>query len=1147
MRGLNWQTLQLSLAGGLETKEDVRASDPRQLDVARDVQYDEFGGAQQRRPFGAVLGGGQIFGGGALANCRRVEPYGDELVLFTDTQVYSWNAQLSKWVSRGTHLAVAVDEQPRFVTTGDQVEADRAELNGTIVYAWTEAAKVFAAALDKATGSVLVAPTAVSAAVGRPRLVALTTKILLFVDAGSSNLTVRAIDPASPTTGIGGAGTIVTASASAALRYDVVRLHGSDVAAGAVRSNADTYVVFTVSSALAISTSAKARSCTGSIAVSHVPVTGGPVQVFRVAGAAISGDVIDVTSLADASTDQAIGSGTSASTQITAAHRSVSNAGVFTCHVFWSSEEDVAASGGISTNTVTTAGVIGTSSSLRVGLGIASRAFDFSGRVYLWTVFAKESGAAGMGEPLGFRAQLQNTYYLYRDDAFLVAKAAWENAGGFQSTGHLPGVSSTGGSSYAWCGAERRIIELGSKRTGYSARAPLDVAFSFDDDRARRTASIGRTLYVSGGLLMQYDGAALTEVGFQVYPWFFTSVGSGVGAQAAGTYSYKATMRWDNATGERERSTTATGESIPNPGAQRFLFQVSPLNVTRKGASPAIEFWRTVVDAPPESQFRLISSQDPNASGNNGYLPNDDTAGFSSTFADAMSDADLAEKEPFSEDAGDLEHLAPPGASIIFATDTRVFLAGVAGRPDEVWYSRLRGDNEVASFHDGNKAPVPRDGGRITALAFLNEALVVFRESAVYALPGQGVDNLGQGQNFGPANRLSSDVGAASMESVVLTPMGLLFKSRKGWYLLDRSWSARYVGAPVAVFDGDTVHAAHVVEGQHQVRILTDARMLVWDYHAVTEVSPLGKWAEWTIADGVHATIWQGQHVYLTATGPRIESTFQATAPDYGEDVETAWIKMQDLQGAARARAVQILGELRSTHLVRVRVARDYQYDDAGEPLWFEDAIFDLSPPGEPVPIAGSAMQLRAQLSSSDVQALKVRITPVVATQQAGLDTGTLAPPVATSGSNWTSTWTAVAPGEHGNVASLSLAFESSGVQPFAITVVDHFAWSIAEQRWIEDLDNVGVRVLFRDGSRPTVAQLEAAIAAETKLVALGAGDATPGKTLNPTMLGTSTSGALLGGTYGPPTSESCKLTGLGIEVGLKPGLHRRLSAEQKA
>ena len=56
--------------------------------------------------------------------------------------------------------------------------------------------------------------------------------------------------------------------------------------------------------------------------------------------------------------------------------------------------------------------------------------------------------------------------------------------------------------------------------------------------------------------------------------------------------------------------------------------------------------------------------------------------------------------------------------------------------------------------------------------------------------------------------------------------------------------------------------AVDVVETQHQVRVLTPLRMLVWDYR-------VNQWGEWTITDGVHACMFGGRHVYLSAAGSR--------------------------------------------------------------------------------------------------------------------------------------------------------------------------------------------------------------------------------------------------------------------------------------
>src|SRR5215208_4650435 len=173
VRDLTWQTVRLSLATGLDTGSDARASDPRKLDVARDVQYDEDGGAQTRHPFGPTFS--SILGGGALSSCRRIAPVNDELVVLTDTALLSWDAEIEKWIPRAVHLGVSTDHRQIFSSTADQIICDRAELNGTVVVTWNEfgTTKVFVAAFSKSTKAVLMTTSVTGSG---SRLVALDTK-----------------------------------------------------------------------------------------------------------------------------------------------------------------------------------------------------------------------------------------------------------------------------------------------------------------------------------------------------------------------------------------------------------------------------------------------------------------------------------------------------------------------------------------------------------------------------------------------------------------------------------------------------------------------------------------------------------------------------------------------------------------------------------------------------------------------------------------------------------------------------------------------------------------------------------------------------------------------------------------------------------
>lgn len=983
---VNYRPYTVPLSSGLATKADKRALPAPGLAVAKDVEFEDVGGVQTRRPYEEMST--EIVGGGSVADLRKIVTYDGERLLFTKEALYSWSDSDSQWALRGTHLAAKITERSMFVNVADQVNCDRAELDGVALYVWTERGPSTAehisylAGVDVETGAVVCTPTSLGTNALRPRLVTMTTRIhLYYFDAGLEEVHVKSIDPSGISTTLAVASTKVLTTGSAVNHYyDVTANSAGSVAYVAARLDvaADPlYAVARVTEALSVTSANKARTCSGPIAVAIDPATAA-LAIVRANSTNIQGDILNPSTLADVDVGNAVGT-TAGSTvnQIAAAYRSVQNSGVYRCYCFWSSSEtsSIHVDFNLKSNYMDTTGAVGTEALFLREHGVASRAFDRNGSVYVWVAFASASSADAV------KTQLQNTYLLYRDDGLLAAKAAAHRAGGFGyaagsiTGGYLPNVQSLGDDTYAWCGVERRRITVGAGSKAYAARAPREIVMVFDSDEARRAAALGKTLYLSGGEILQYDGTALTEVGFHTYPWHFAATNGGTGSLDAGDYTYKGTYRSANAKGEIDRSTTATVDTVTAAGSSENSITVEPLKTTHKSLV-AIEVWRTAKDPTGDAPYFLASGIDPAVvTGDNRYIANDPDASAALTFVDDLVDADLTAKEANPENVGVLENLAPQAASIVVASGDRLFLAGVSDDPHQVRYSKLRNEGEVASFHDALVVQVPPHGGGVTAIAFLNETLIVFKERAVYALPGDGFDNLGGGSNYGPARVLSSDVGAVSHEAVALTPMGLVFKSMKGWYLLNRGWGCDYIGQAAAEFDADTIKGIDVVETQHQVRVLTDARMLIWDYSNRTESSPGGQWAEWSEPDGRSSTLWDGAHVYCTDAAIFTQrADFTGTA--YGLDVETANLHPGGLMDYVRCRRIQILGAYKSAHRLRVRMAFDYDEDADGTPTWRVDKTITVSPATvgrlqEWVSIPGGWQKC---------EAIKVRITALHAT-----------------------------------------------------------------------------------------------------------------------------------------------------------------------
>lgn len=945
---LDWQTIVIPFGAGLDTRTDPRAVQPPALTLASDIQFDEFANVSKRLPYAALPIVDQD--GVTITDLRRLAVVEDELLLFTETALYSYSAAESAWIQRDTHLAASIDETSVFARTTEQTLADRAELAGVVVYAWLDAGSattVYLAARDASSGAVVLSPTSQSNGANtttRPRLIALDTKILFFAVDSAGDLLVKSLDPLDLSTGAAASWTTVAAINS---YYDVCQFETDEVLVAYRLNPTTSYGYAEIDEAgTVLLTGTKARTCDGPIAVANA--SDGASLIARGNGTAIVGDLLSVV-FADVAINVAIGTATGTPVnQLTAAFVTT------TARVFWSAEEAAGASTEFvcGSNTITTAGTAGTAATFVRRLGVASQAFAYDGAIYVWLAFAQGSSSSA--------TQLQNTYFLFRADGEIVAVAAPQIAGGFGAvTGWVASVQALSATSYAVGLVERRIVPVGAGDKAYAARSPRDVVVTFDDDSARRMVQLGRTGYCSGGLCRQYDGTSLVELGFPIFPYDLSVIDSGVaGSIGAGTYTWTAILRWTNARGESEVSTTALYFDQAIAASRKASVAISRVPVTSKVNHPACAIYRTTANPVADTPLYLATSNDPSATGDNGYLANDPTTSGSATFTDSLADASLTTRELFPEDGGRLEAIAPPAAAIIAANRDRLYLAGIPNLPYTVAYSQLRGPDEIARFNDALRFEIPPVGGPITALGFVNETLAVFAERAVYAVGGDGFDNAGGGGNYGPTRLLSGDVGAESADAVAQVPQGVLFKTAKGWYLLDQGFGVRYIGAAVSDYDSEAVLSIDVLESQHQIRALTASRLLVWDYL-------VNQWATWSISGARHSVMWNGVHHYCTSSAVYAQDTaWGSTEATYGLDVQLAPIKFSDLVGYQKVRRIQILGEYRSAHGLRVRLARDQASS------YFDDKTFTVSGL-----TAGDTLERRHVPSIRKSRALAIRLT----------------------------------------------------------------------------------------------------------------------------------------------------------------------------
>lgn len=986
----NWDVRSIPLGRGVNTKPDPRALDVPDMAVVENALFDELGGLKKRSGFAALateIGPGLASSQGTLSAIRTIEVHRGRLICRTDRLLFEYAPYQSRWSPKAVDFAITSEERAQFHSPEDQFLADRVVLGGVAVMAWTQTnvSSMVVAAADATTGAVVFQPTVIGTGLNRPRLLIAGTKVILLAfNVSAARLDGFALGPTTLATDLGGSATALLTGLSGQQDYDAVASSAGDILVAAA-NNAGNHVVARITSALAVTSSTKARANVGPIAIAEAP--DGKIGIVRADEARV--DFLNAN-LTDTAQVNIAASGGANANQAAAVFRATDlGGGLYSMSTFISVAESQAYNGYFTTRmrAVQTNGAIG-GESLIGRMGVGSRAFRHAAddSTWCWLVHggAVSSNMSGPED----KVSLQNCYMLYRHDGAAlpiggsaapnnVSSGPWARAlrhigGGHVAVeGYLPGVQEISTGQYVFAGIGRRIVPAGEDT--YADKGPYVVTARFDDDAARQSAALGEALYYAGSLPSQWDGSSLVEHGFALSPWLGDALGtSGGSMDASAAYGYEYFWEWSNAAGEREISGTMAEFTFTSGAGGAIDHEVKTLTSTRKRegvADPSIAIFRTEGTPFPSSPLYRVSSLDPNTSGAaaNGYLRNSplDVNG-SLGWTDRLADTDLIRNELAYDSRGEPMHDPPPSSDVIAAGAGRVFWAN---RDDEgrVFASKLWASGLIVAHSDALSITVPQAGGRVTAMTVLDSNLIIGKEDQIYVLPvASGPDNTGGG-GWGDVALLASDVGMTGQRALVVTPDGLIFHTRRGFYLLRRSLQLAYVGAPVEDYTSQTFTAATLLPDRHVVVFLASSgKSLAYDYL-------VGQWSTWSIT-GLAACVFQGKYTYaVSSTVIRQEdASYQDAGSAYSLIVETPWVKVRDgvRQGFGRVRRVFVLGDQVSTHNLRVRVAYDYELS-AGNPAWVDDVTWTptLTGPG--------GYQMRHRTSRQKSEAVKIRFEDV--------------------------------------------------------------------------------------------------------------------------------------------------------------------------
>lgn len=605
---------------------------------------------------------------------------------------------------------------------------------------------------------------------------------------------------------------------------------------------------------------------------------------------------------------------------------------------------------------VTLAGSVTGKTVFNRGTGLASDCFSYNGSRYVTVVH---------------ESSLQSSYFLLDSSANIVTKWANQTASGVLLKGVLPSISQVGSSQFLLSALFRNRLK-GENGTFFSTNGVGKVTLEFAPEWPFSNAEMADGLHICAGVLRLYDGSSVTEHGFHVFPETLTLSSSATsgGFMSDGNYGYVAVYRWTDNTGKDHRSapTQLPLEAVLSGGGntQTAVISVPTLRLTEK-TNVVIELYRTEDDG--TQYYKVTSDSSPTL--------NDKTVD-SVLITDTLADATLISKEALYTTGGVLENIPAPSCYQIEAYNgDRLAVIGEDGY--RLHFSKQTTEGGPVEFTDLIYRDVAPAGGPLVALKSMAASLIIFQMDAASYVTGEGPNNLGQADSLIKPEIIATDIGAINAASIVLTPQGIMFKSRKGIYQLAGSMALSYIGARVEAFNDSTVTSAQIVGELNQIRfLLSESRALVYNYN-------LDKWATFENHGGLSSIVIGNDYYYLREDGSLYKenrTSFSDAASAIKFRLETGWLSMSELQGFARAYHAIILGEFKSAHKLRVKVA--YNFVDA----WVDDVLIDTSDfasdtaYGDSTPYgnesvyggSGNLYQMRVNFQQQKCQSLKLLI-----------------------------------------------------------------------------------------------------------------------------------------------------------------------------
>jgi hypothetical protein len=968
-------------AAGIDTETDPKLVKPgNHLRVENGV-YTKDGSIILRNGYE------QIINTNGISRPQKIAALDNELVLLGQEKIYGYSPQTDSWIEKGSFSNVTAESQTILRDARDVKDCQIAQAGGiqvlfaSVYQVTTLSYSLTVVVQDAATGKVFKQEYIAATLPYNLKAIALGTKIYLYYldgsafGVGTNNILVSIIDTATPATI-----PAFVAASSAGLIWQTFDICVNGATLSAVYSTNTLSALAPINTTTGVIGTGVTITSAGSVAAVGICSDGTTVYGF----AGLRAVTADPTTLVIA-TNQAWA--IPSPWDKVFSYSCIATSG--TCQVMRTIYDDASTYDfpyAIENARLTSGGTLTISSQQMQNFLLSSKPFLSNNLAHVVVMTINYDSALDVSQQTAMvcRLELVGASYALRPVTFLPKYV--------HSIQGEPGTATLFSNDGYYAVSEMLTLETDTYATVLNSifRATifsesLDAAtfytFKVADKNALAATVVNDALYISSGLLFSYDGSLAVEVGYLVYPLLITLAQPSAGQIANGTYFYTTVYEWVDRVGQVHISAPSNQFSITVTGGPKNVeIQSRCTPATYKGV--------------PSSRSRAIGvmAYRTEASGTIFYrsldgsieLENNTQTIPTVTQIETGLGTALNTHPILYTTGGILENIHPGTSKHICQYRGRLVLSGLETK-DEINPSKLIEPGLAVQFNDTLTLAV--QGERITASMDMDEKLIIFKENSIFLQSGNGPTNTGQNSDFtNTPIAIATDVGCVAPKTIVKTPLGLMFFSAKGFYLLSRGLAVDYnFGNPVRRFSSLDFREGVLLEDRTEVRwVSSDGECVVYNYQQ-------NKWSTFSNISGVSCCLWGGRFTVLKSDG-----TIWAESPTSYLDngtavtmkVTTPWYALAGLQHAQRLYRLLINGQLHSENILTCKWSYDYEPATRETFIFNSDAVLgDVSIPDSEYYVDGPSytgqdrtytVEMRPKIQKCEAFRLEINVTPNV-------------------------------------------------------------------------------------------------------------------------------------------------------------------------